>query len=175
MLAITEKTMLEPVSRSAYREAMRLTASGVSIVATDGSAGRGGLTVSTLQSLSLDPPSIMLCIQANSPNMNLLRKNRVFIANMLASGQHAIAGLFAGGAIPDRDMHFDGPHWRTVTSGTPGLVGAPCVFDCVLANVFSYAPHRVVVGEAKGIEIGQAEPLIYVDRTYRHLHDEVGK
>jgi flavin reductase (DIM6/NTAB) family NADH-FMN oxidoreductase RutF len=48
------------------REAMGRTAAGVTVVTTDGPAGRAGLTVSSPCSLSLEPASILFCVHAGS-------------------------------------------------------------------------------------------------------------
>lgn len=68
-----------------FREAMRLTASGVAVITTHGEAGMAGVTVSTFQSFSIDPPSVLACIHCESRNLQTILKNGNFAANVLAA------------------------------------------------------------------------------------------
>lgn len=68
-----------------FREAMRLTALGVAVLTTDGEAGRAGVTVSTFQSFSMEPPSVLACIHCESRNLEAILKNGIFAANVLAA------------------------------------------------------------------------------------------
>ena len=71
------------VETDRFREAMRRMASGVSVITTDGPAGRFGVTVSSLCSLSLEPPSVLACVHHLSPALRAVIENGVFCANVL--------------------------------------------------------------------------------------------
>ena len=89
-----------------FREAMRRTASGVAVLTTDGEAGRAGVTISTLCSLSMEPPSVIACVHQDSSALEALLANRVFAANALTDDQSRVAHAFAG-QIPElRDDRF---------------------------------------------------------------------
>ncbi len=79
-----------------FVEAMAAAASGVSIVTTDGPAGRFGLTVSALTSVSADPPLLLACINRKNPISAAITENGCFVANLLAENQVALAKIFAG-------------------------------------------------------------------------------
>lgn len=152
-----------------FRDAMRLTASGVTVVTTDGAAGRVGVTVSTLCSLSLEPPSVLLCIHKDSRAVPPIIENEAFAANVLAVGQQRVADGFAG-IIPElREDRFASGTWRTLETGAPALEGALCTFDCRVASVFDFGSHRIIAGEVVAVEIGAEEPLVYSSRGYRTL------
>ena len=57
---------MSTIDPAQFREAMGRTASGVTVVTSDGAAGRVGVTVSSLCSLSMDPPSVLFCIHRDS-------------------------------------------------------------------------------------------------------------
>ncbi|SEE80853.1 flavin reductase [Rhizobiales bacterium GAS191] len=152
-----------------FREAMRLTASGVTVVTSDGPSGPAGLTASTFQSLSMDLPSVMVCIHVESRNLSAILKNRVFVANVLAVDQEKIASRFAQSLQGRPDDRFAHEQWRAIVTGAPALYGALCNFDCTVTNVFTHASHKIVVGEVLAVEVSGAEPLIYSNRAYRAL------
>jgi flavin reductase (DIM6/NTAB) family NADH-FMN oxidoreductase RutF len=70
------------------RDAMRRTASGVAVLATDGPGGLAGLTVSTLCSLSLEPPSVIACIHGDSRTVQPVLANAVFSASIQIGRAH---------------------------------------------------------------------------------------
>ncbi|MFN3351840.1 flavin reductase family protein, partial [Pseudorhodoplanes sp.] len=89
-----------------FRDTMRRTASGVAVLTTDGVGGRAGVTVSTLCSLSMEPPSVIACVHRDSRALEIILRNGVFVANVLAEDQEHVAKAFAG-MIPElRDNRF---------------------------------------------------------------------
>lgn len=70
-----------------FRLVMRRTASAVGVLATDGPAGRVGITVSSLSSLSFEPASVICCVHRQSRALAILLENGVFTANFLSAGQ----------------------------------------------------------------------------------------
>lgn len=161
--------MTVSVEPDIFREAMRRTASGVAVITTQGSAGRAGITVSTFQSFSIAPPSVMVCINTGSRNLVTIETNAVFAANVLAAGQSEMARIFSGPSAQERETCFDGAGWQSLTTGSPALRDALCVFDCRVADIFTFASHRIVIGAVEAIAIGGADPLIYSGRAYRRL------
>ncbi len=157
---------MNAIDPAQFREAMGRTASGVTVVTSDGEAGRVGVTVSSLCSLSLDPPSVLFCLH----RLPAILANGVFAANILAQGQHRVADSFAG-LIPEyRDDRFAAGEWDALATGAPILMGALCRFDCKVAQVFEFGTHRIVAGEVLALESHATDPLVYSDRGYRRIH-----
>ena len=146
---------------------MSRTAAGVTIIATDGPAGRSGATVSSFSSLSLAPPSIVVCFQRDSVTLALLRANGVFCANVLAENQADIARVFARSS--DRETRFSHDRWTKAASGAPKLAGALCRLDCRLAGATDYGSHVIVIGEALESRSSPGRPLIYSARNFHPL------
>jgi flavin reductase/cob(II)yrinic acid a,c-diamide reductase len=152
-----------------FRDAMRMTASGVAVVTTDGEAGRAGVTVSSLCSLSMEPPSVVFSIHRDSRHLEKLLANGVFVANILSDTQERVANSFAG-LVPElRDNRFLAGEWSDMLTGAPALDGALCNFDCRVASVFDFGSHRIVAGEVLNVRNQAALPLIFSDRTFRRL------
>ena len=76
------------IDRLVFREALSRTAATVSIVTTDGIHGRGGLTVSSMCSVSDNPPSLLVCINEKSGVCDVIRKNGLMCVNILRN-EHA--------------------------------------------------------------------------------------
>src|SRR5207237_1495577 len=85
-----------PVSSAAFRGAMRHLTGGVSVV----TAGRGrdisGMTVTSVSSLSVDPPALIVSINRGASCWPLLQRYGAFGVNILTSDQIDIAERFTG-------------------------------------------------------------------------------
>jgi flavin reductase (DIM6/NTAB) family NADH-FMN oxidoreductase RutF len=152
-----------------FRETMRRTASGVAVLTTDGAAGRAGITVSTLCSLSMEPPSVVACVRRDNHALETILVNGVFAANVLADDQEAVAKAFAG-MIPEmRDDRFASGRWQPFATGALALLGALASFDCRIASTFDFGTHRILVGEVLDVVGRPGDPLLFADRNFRRL------
>ena len=66
--------------RAAFVEGMSRAATFVAVATTDGEGGRAGVTVSSLTSVSADgeQPSLLVCINRQSPAATAIMQNRAF-------------------------------------------------------------------------------------------------
>lgn len=153
-----------------YRDAMSRFAGAVHVVATDGKAGRRGTTVIAACSVSDDPPTVLVCLNATNPSNDLFRDNGVFSLNTLHSGQRELANAFSGlTGLPQQERFAFGV-WDTLATGAPTLSDAAAVFDCELVESKDMATHRILFGRVKGVRIGDSlDPLLYYNRQYRVL------
>lgn len=152
------------------RDAMRLMASGVTVITTAGVAGRAGLTVSSFSSLSLDPPSVVFCVHEGSRSLTAILANGVFGASVLAQGQHQVAEAFAGSLPAFKEDRFAAGAWFQLASDVPLLTDALCGFDCAVAASYAFGTHRIVAGRIVAVTTRtSASPLLYRDRAYHRL------
>jgi flavin reductase (DIM6/NTAB) family NADH-FMN oxidoreductase RutF len=152
-----------------FRDAMRRTASGVTVLATDGPRGRAGVTVSTFCSLSMQPPSVIACIHRQSRALHIILENGAFTANVLADGQQRIAEGFAG-RIPElRADRFSAGRWHRLATGAPALDDALAAFDCQVASTFDFGSHCIVIGQVVDVATSSAQPLVYSDQGFHRL------
>ncbi|QOZ51022.1 flavin reductase family protein [Bradyrhizobium sp. CCBAU 53338] len=139
------------VSSADFRGAMRHLTGGVSII----TAGRGkditGMTVTSVTSLSVDPPTLLVSINRDASSFPLIRRYGAFGVNILAADQLDIAERFAGkGGLKGADR-FAGAQWVTATSGVPLLVGALSSVDCEVEDVVERHSHGIVIGRVRTI------------------------
>ena len=72
----------------------------VSVVTTNGTAGRFGVTVSAFTSVSADPPLVLVCINRRSPVVKAIEENGCFCVNLLDDRQSTVADCFSGRSDP---------------------------------------------------------------------------
>ncbi len=156
--------------RAAFVEGMSRAATFVAVATTDGEGGRAGVTVSSLTSVSADgeQPSLLVCINRQSPAATAILQNRAFCANLLAESQQEIANLFAGRSASDRAERFDRALWEKGDLGQPLLSGATATFECRLATALLWETHHIIVGRVAAVRLSDnASALLYGQRAYR--------
>jgi cob(II)yrinic acid a,c-diamide reductase len=145
-------------------------AGAVHIAATDGKAGRRGVTVIATCSVSDHPPTILVCLNRENAANDVFRDNGCFTLNTLTDAQQPLANAFSGLTGLSQDARFAEAEWDTIVTGVPALVDAAAVFDCDLVDAKDLATHRVLFGRVRGVRIGDSvNPLIYYNRAYRVL------
>ncbi len=156
-------------SPSAFIEAMATAATPVSIVTTDGPAGRFGITVSAVVSVSAEPPIVLVCINRRSPAATAIGGNGVFCVNMLGADQSRLANCFAGRPDDGEAFDFGLGNWRESASGAPVLESATASFDCAQEHGWDAGTHRIVTGRVLRAHSSGRQPLAYSRRAYRVL------
>ncbi|MFI0978195.1 flavin reductase family protein [Streptomyces sp. NPDC021093] len=141
---------------------------GVSVVTT-GRAGEGvwGLTCSSVASVSVEPPTLLVCLRRGSKTLDPLLRIGTFAVNLLHGGGRPAAELFASSAA-DR---FGRVEWELDPSfGGPHLVAdAHSIADCRVARTLQVGDHTVVFGEVYRVTQDAAEeagPLLYGMRRF---------
>jgi flavin reductase (DIM6/NTAB) family NADH-FMN oxidoreductase RutF/DNA-binding transcriptional LysR family regulator len=150
-----------------FLDAMSRAAATVSVVTTDGPAGRAGVTVSAMTSVSAETPtpSLLVCVHHLSPAARAIKENGVFCINLLREDQAHVSDTFAG-RIKAADK-FDCAEWLPSVTGSPVLGDGLAAFDCVLKMQFQYGSHWIFIGELAGIEVPKpGNPLVYANRAY---------
>ncbi|GLS86792.1 hypothetical protein GCM10010873_17660 [Cypionkella aquatica] len=156
--------------RKAFVEGMSRAATFVAVATTDGEAGRFGVTISSLTSVSADGdhPSLLACVHQLSPAATAILNNRAFCANLLHEGQQSLADLFAGRANVSAESRFDHTDWVTGQGGQPILTGATASFECTLATAVLWETHYIIVGKVTSVILSEApSALLYGQRAYR--------
>jgi flavin reductase (DIM6/NTAB) family NADH-FMN oxidoreductase RutF len=140
------------VSPGDFRGAMRHLAGGVSVI----TAGRGkditGMTVTSVSSLSVDPPTLIVSINRESSSWPLLRRYGFFGVNILTADQIDIAERFTGKSGLTGAARFADAEWITRVSGVPLLAGALAAIDCEVEDIVERHSHAIVIGRVLGIQ-----------------------
>lgn len=161
----------KPVPREQFIDAMGQAVTGVTIITTSGGAGRGGITVSAVSSVTADPPVLLACIHRDSPACDKVRRNGIFCVNVLKDSHSAVADIFAGRGQRDvLESKFDCTLWGSLVTGAPAMGDALAVFDCRLQTSQVVGSHRVFFGIVVGTRTGEGVPLLYAGRAYGRPH-----
>ena len=155
--------------RDDFISAMRGVAASVTVVTTEGIAGRHGATVSAFNSLSADPPSVLVCLRSDSRLARAVMKNRRDCVNVLPEDQPELAGRFAvaqDGEINDR---FEDIPLAPIPADCPVLTGATA-FQCRLEEEVAYGSHVILIGRVTTVSQAGAAPLAWMDGRFHRVH-----
>jgi flavin reductase (DIM6/NTAB) family NADH-FMN oxidoreductase RutF len=149
------------------RKIMGQFATGVTVVTTDGEAGKHGLTANAVASLSLKPPLVLVAVEKSAHSLEFLKTNRCFAVNILRLDQEAISRRFATPGPKD----FSGLHITTSVTSAPIVAGCIAFVDCRVVEILPGGDHEIFVGEIVAGEYHGGEPLMYYAGGYRRLAD----
>jgi flavin reductase (DIM6/NTAB) family NADH-FMN oxidoreductase RutF len=163
--ALTAASEPAPGLADDFRGAMRHLASGVCVITTGEGALRTGLTATSVTSLSLDPPSLLVCINKASSVLPRLRAHGAFGVNLLGARHLALAERFAGGA--QGAARYSGAEWTMLSTGASLLVDAVAAIDCRIEAITEWHTHAVVIGRVAGLLPCDADSsLVYCHGRY---------
>jgi len=144
-----------------FRDIMAGVAGPVTIVTTFDGGKPHGTTVSSLASLSLDPPLVSVALDARSRLLQSIRNTGTFGVNILDRDQAHLARTFAG---PAKDR-FAGLPW-SLEEGVPSLPGVAGLMVCDLTQDLEGGDHKLLIGRVRAGSTTAQAPLVYSHRTF---------
>lgn len=152
------------VSADRFRHCIGHLATGVTVITTVDDTGPHGMTASSVTSLSLDPPTILVCLNRAAPTASAVVQAGHFGVNVLGQGHERIAHQFAKPS-PNK---FDGVALdsRTVL---PILTEALASFECEVIAEFEGGTHSIVVGRVRSANAADGRPLAYFRGSFEQL------
>lgn len=154
-------------SEKDFRQALGRFATGVAIVTvTDPESNTPvGLTVSSFNSVSLDPPLVLWCLRLASKNLELFKKCSHYNIHILANDQIDLAMQFSTAKIPNR---FDGINWKFNENGAPLLSSEYCsaFFECANEQQHEAGDHMIMIAHVKDCKHTNKLPLVFHAGTF---------
>jgi flavin reductase (DIM6/NTAB) family NADH-FMN oxidoreductase RutF len=144
----------------AFRLAMREFASGVVLITSARGEQRSGCTATSLCSLSLDPPSLIVCIERASATLAMLRASNAFGVNIISGAHEALADRFAGRTGVKGAARFAGAEWAPLVTGAPLLSDSLACMDCTVEEVLERHTHAIVIGRVVAVRRGADAPTL---------------
>jgi flavin reductase len=158
-------------ARLAFREAMSRLGAAVNVITTDGPAGRHGLTVSAVCSVTDSPPTVLVCINQSASAHDVIRDNGVLCVNVLGSQHEAVSTAFGQRGL-NLAERYASASWTRLGGGA-ALADAAVSLDCRIQRVETVGTHSVFFCEVTDLVISDqpAAPhaLIYFNRRYHAL------
>ena len=149
------------------RSLMRFVPHNVGVLAVDHEGNRMGVTISSLVSLSLDPPLIGVSVGKQASLYELVRNAGAFSISLLGDGQEELAQRFAAGRPPL--VHWDGVDVRE-GKYAPLIEGALGWIEARTRAEHDAGDHTLFVADVEAVERGPApSALMYRDRSYHSL------
>ncbi len=143
-----------------FHSALNATVSGVTVVTTRVGGRPLGQTVTTLSSVSDDPPLLLVAVSEAFAAAVLARG--AFAVNVLGDDQAVIAEAFRA-----PDPVFAARDWWPVDGGAlPRLHGAAARFECEVDRVHEAGERVLVIGAVTRAVRGTTAPLAFVRRGY---------
>lgn len=161
--------MPDPTLRQHFLEGMSRAAASVSVVTTDGPAGRHGVTVSAMTSVSADgdAPTMLVCLNAASSALPPLLENGCFCINVLRADQQEISDIFSGRVASPGGDRFSSAPFSPGPTGAPMMDTALVSFDCQLLSAEKIGTHHICIGAVREVRVSpDGTPLLYGMRSY---------
>ncbi|SEQ82256.1 flavin reductase [Thalassovita taeanensis] len=154
--------------RDLFHEGMSRLGAAVTVLTTDGPAGRHGMTASAVCSVTDSPPTLLVCVNRGNRSHDMFVKNGTLCVNVLGSQHRDLSGRFAAKGAKAR---FDPAGWTTHATGAPVLSDAIAAFDCRIRSREEVGTHSVFFCEVQEIALskGETSGLIWFGRDFHHL------
>jgi flavin reductase (DIM6/NTAB) family NADH-FMN oxidoreductase RutF len=142
-----------------FRHALGMFATGVTIITASAADGRLiGLTASSFNSVSLQPPLVLWSLSRAAGSLMALSSGSHYAINILAADQKALAERFAS---MEKDR-WSGVEFTQGAGGAPLLVGAVASFECFNRSRYDEGDHVIFVGEVEHCSHREgASPLLF--------------
>ena len=162
----------EDAAADAFKAAMRHLAGGVSIVTVADGEEKGGLTATSMVSLSAEPPSLLVAVASGASSLPLMRRSGRFAVSVLGHRHKFIADRFAGRDGRRGAARFEGADWI----GRPGfpsvLADALASFECELDEMMDRFSHTIIIGRVTESRVpagNGSDALVYWHAAYDRI------
>jgi flavin reductase (DIM6/NTAB) family NADH-FMN oxidoreductase RutF len=156
--------------QGAFKQALSQFATGVTVITTRAASGQLiGITASSFNSVSLDPPLVLWSLATRSASMPVFRSNSHYVINVLAASQLDLCKRFA----TVKGDRFEGVSHAAGDTGMPVLDGALAWFECHNRSRYEEGDHVIFVGEVErcGVHENAADmlPLVFQSGQFHGL------
>ena len=154
---------LEPVNKE-FLQAMRGITFTVTVVSAKNGENKQAMTATSVASLSLDPPSMLVCINREASIHEVMKEGLGFCINILSLGQENLADICS---IKDKEeQRFLEGNWSELEN-IPYNSDSQSNLFCNCVQAIQNSTHTIYVGEVtKVVNKNTFDPLLYKDGNY---------
>lgn len=151
-----------------FRNAMRKFPATVTIVTANDGTRDHGMTVTAVTSVSMDPPSMMVCLNNNTLLHEMLLKQASFAVNILSQEHVEASNAFSGKVEPE--LRFKKGGWVRSERGMMVLPSAHTTVFCKRMAATPFGTHTIFIGEVvEAVVADTTEALLYADAGYQKI------
>jgi flavin reductase (DIM6/NTAB) family NADH-FMN oxidoreductase RutF len=150
------------------RDGLRRLAKAVVIITCRHEGSRFAMAATAVSELSMDPPSLLICVNRSASLHGPLSAGAGFCVNILHRDQADLAAVCSGQV--KGEARFATGRWTGAGDEPPWLEDAQASFACRQERTLDYGTHRIVIGRVEAVRLhGEVDPLIYVDGRYTRV------
>lgn len=150
-----------------FRDALGLFATGVAVITAEVDGNKLGVTVSSFNSVSLDPPLVLFSIARSAYGLPQWKAAKALAISILAEHQTELSNRFARSS----GAKWDGLSGGRAANGAPLPPDVLLHFECRPYAVYEGGDHDIFVCEVTGYTNHHAGrlPLLFFSGRYRRL------
>lgn len=158
----------EEVTES-FKAGMRQFPSGITLLTSVHHEEKGGLIATAFSSVSMDPPTLLACVNKSASAHNIIDGSNRICVNILSEDDMDIVHSFSDSL--KRSERFIAGDWDNMRSGLPYVRSSMASFDCKIVEKVSSGSHTIFIAEVQEVynSSGNPDPLVYANRAFRSL------
>jgi flavin reductase (DIM6/NTAB) family NADH-FMN oxidoreductase RutF len=151
-----------PVDAAEHAAALRQYAAGVALMTVRDDIDDVGTTVTSVMSVSADPPLVAVGLTAEGYPREVLEAVGSCALNVLSTGQAILASRFSSAGRPSARHLLETVPWRRAEhSGAIVLAGALAALDCRLDSMVAAGDHVLALLVVEAVPVlGEGDPLL---------------
>jgi len=155
---------VSPFTSQDLRKGFSSFATGVTVITClDDSQQAHGITISSFNTVSLDPPLILWSLKKHSRLMPFFEVGHPQLIHVLARGQEDLAMHFA----TVKENQFDGLAHRITANGLTQLNDCVAYYECETISVYAGGDHNIIVAKVLQLQNHpECEPLIFAKSKF---------
>ncbi|CAN7662566.1 flavin reductase family protein [Neorhizobium sp. LjRoot104] len=153
-----------PIS-DAFRATMRRFPATVTVISACRNGADHGMTATAVTSLSMDPPSLIICLNNRTYLHDMLLEVSEFAVSVLTDNQVSVSEGFSGKIAPEH--RFEATDWVRHERGMMVLGSAHASVVCRRMGAVPYGTHTIFIGQVIDTRVcDDTVPLMYENSKY---------
>lgn len=154
----------DPQLAEAFKQAMRRVAATVNVISICVEGKPMGITATAVSVVSMDPPSLLVCVNQTAAVHPRFENVVHFSVNVLHRDQAEVANIFADRKL--ESLRFT-TGWDNDCVRPPRLRDAQATIVCRRIDHHRFGTHSIFIGVVEEVAMrDEVDPLIYLDGRF---------
>ena len=152
-----------------FRATMRQYPATVTIITANDGIRDHGMTATAVTSVSMEPPSMMICLNNRTLLHAMLQSQPFFAVNVLGHAHPEMSEAFSG-KVEAKDR-FKSGGWVRDEMGMMVLPDSHATVVCSRVAAMPFGTHSIFIGQVMRARVdSDGRPLLYQDAKYHISH-----